>query len=201
MRCKCRSHGRATLTNWRRRHLIARLLSRWLASHTPPSAITPARNTWGSVWTSAPSRAANVAERHRRLGKEHHPKPREGGVERGRLEGCSCASAWTNRRRSHPWANPRANASTAADTSIPTTVPPGATAPARSNAVVPPPQPISRTLSPNFAASAFRARRPSGASCSSNNSRTSAHACTRASSSVSIGAKLLWFIEGFAYCS
>src|SRR5215475_6624145 len=35
-------------------------LSRWLTSQTPPSAITPAKNTWGSVWTSTPSSPANA---------------------------------------------------------------------------------------------------------------------------------------------
>jgi hypothetical protein len=36
-------------------------LSRWLTSQTPPSAMTPARKTWGSVCTSTASRPANAA--------------------------------------------------------------------------------------------------------------------------------------------
>ena len=71
-------------------------------------------------------------------------------------------------------------------------VPSGATARARSKAVSPPPQPMSRTLSPECAASAHKARRPSGASCSSNSSRTSAHALTRTSSLVSADKELIW---------
>ena len=105
--------------------------------------------------------------------------------------GNTWASAWTNRTRSHPLAARCANASTAADRSTPTTVPSGATARARSSAVAPPPQPMSRTLSPECGASAAKARRPSGASCSSNSSRTSAHARTRTSSWVSAGRGLL----------
>jgi hypothetical protein len=106
--------------------------------------------------------------------------------------GNTWASAWTNRTRSHPLAARCANASTAADRSTPTTVPSGATARARSSAVSPPPQPMSRTLSPGCGASAAKARRPSGASCSSNGSRTSAHAPTRISSWVSAGGGLNW---------
>ena len=86
----------------------------------------------------------------------------------------------------------RANASTAGDRSIPTTVPSGATARARSSAVSPPPQPMSRTLSPGPGASAAKTCRPSGASCNSNASRTSAHALTRTSSWVSAGRGLIW---------
>src|SRR5438067_1850389 len=48
---------------------------------------------------------------------------------------------------------------------------------------------MSRTLSPGLGASAAKARRPSGASCSSNGSRTSAHAATRTSS---WGSRLIW---------
>ena len=109
--------------------------------------------------------------------------------------GNTWASAWTNRTRLHPLAARCANASTAADRSTPTTVPSGATARARSSAVSPPPQPMSRTLSPGCGASAAKARQPSGASCSSNGSRTSAHAPTRTSSWVSIGRGLLWFMR------
>jgi hypothetical protein len=96
--------------------------------------------------------------------------------------GNTSASAWTNRTPSHPSAARCANVSTAADRSIPTTVPSGATARTRSSAVSPPPQPMSRTLSPGCGASTAKPRRPSGASCSSKNSRTSAHAPTRTSS-------------------
>jgi|GEM_PF-3297459 len=106
--------------------------------------------------------------------------------------GNSWASAWTNRTRSFPFAARRANVSTAADISIPTTVPSGATALARSSAVSPPPQPMSRMLSPGWGASAVRAQRPSGASCSSKGSRTSAHAPTRSSSWVSAGRGSFW---------
>ena len=106
--------------------------------------------------------------------------------------GNTWASAWTNRTRSHPLAVRCANASTAADRSTPTTVPSGATARARSSAVSPPPQPMSRTHSPGRGASAANARQPSGASCSSNGSRTSAHAATRTSSCVSAGGGLIW---------
>src|SRR5882672_3473643 len=105
--------------------------------------------------------------------------------------GNTSASAWTNRTRSHPWAARCANASTAADRSIPTTVPSGATARTRSSAVSPPPQPMSRTLSPGCGASAAKAPRPSVASCSSKGSRTSAHAPTRTSSWGSAGRGLI----------
>ncbi len=101
------------------------------------------------------------------------------------------ASALTNRTRSHPLAARRANASTTADRSIPITVPFGATSRASSSAVSPPPQPMSSTLSPGCGASATKARRPSGASCRSNGSRTSAHAPTRISSWVVAGRGLI----------
>jgi hypothetical protein len=120
-----------------------------------------------------------------------HPLLRAASNEAG-SNGNTWASAWTNRTRSHPLAARRANASTAADRSTPTTVPSGATARARSSAVSPPPQPMSKTLSPGCGASAAKARRPSGASCSSNGSRTSAHAPTRTSSWVSAGKGLIW---------
>ena len=139
-----------------------------------------------------PEAATNVDERRSGVSEEHHPKPREGGVERGRFEWEHLGICLTNRTRSHPLAARCANASTAADRSIPTTVPSGATARARSSAVSPPPQPMSRTLSPGCGASAAKARRPSGASCSSNGSRTSAHAPTRTSSWVSAGRGLIW---------
>ena len=134
-----------------------------------------------------PEAATNVDERRSRVSEEHHPEPREGGVERGRLEREHLGICLDEPHAFAPVAARRANASTAADRSIPTTVPSGATARARSSAVSPPPQPISRTLSPGCGASAAKARRPSGASCSSNSSRTSAHARTRTSSWVSAG--------------
>jgi len=84
------------------------------------------------------------------------------------------------------------NASTASDRSIPFTMPSGAPARASTSAVVPPPHP--RILSPDFGSSASSARRPSGASCSSRSSRTSAHACTRMSSGVGVGRARLEFI-------
>jgi len=108
--------------------------------------------------------------------------------------GNTWASAWMNRTRSHPLAARCANASTAADKSTPTTVPSDATNRASSRAVSPPPQPMSRTLSPGRGASAANARRPSGASCSSNGSRTSAHAATRTSSWVGASEGLIWFM-------
>ena len=137
-----------------------------------------------------PEATTNVAERGCRVSEEHHPEPREGSVERGRFEGEHLGIRLDEphslaplgralRERQHRSRQINSHYSAV-----------GRDCPGK----------VERSLAPATASvqdalatlwrSASNARRPSGASCSSSSSRTSAHAPTRSSCCVSAGGGL-----------